>query len=83
MATLNIRNLPADVHSRLRVRAARSGRSMEAEARAILGEACGSAATSAAVASLPAWVDSLFRGQKPRNVVDDLIDERRRDAGDE
>jgi plasmid stability protein len=40
MATLNIRNLPDDVHHRLRMRAAEHGRSMEAEARVILTEAC-------------------------------------------
>lgn len=40
MATLNIRQLPDDVHARLRVRAARNGRSMEAEARHILAGAC-------------------------------------------
>lgn len=36
MATLTIRDLDDGVKSRLRVRAARNGRSMEAEARAIL-----------------------------------------------
>jgi len=40
VAVLNIRNLPAEVHARLRVRAARGGRSMEAEARAILAAVC-------------------------------------------
>ena len=39
MATLTIRNVDAAVKERLRVRAARHGRSMEAEARTILGEA--------------------------------------------
>jgi plasmid stability protein len=39
MATLTIRNVDAGVKERLRVRAARHGRSMEAEARAILSEA--------------------------------------------
>jgi plasmid stability protein len=39
MATLNIRRLPEDVHAKLRVRAARAGRSMEAEARMILADA--------------------------------------------
>jgi plasmid stability protein len=29
MATLNIRRLPEDVHAKLRVRAAKAGRSME------------------------------------------------------
>ena len=39
MATLNIRNLPDPIHSALRVRAARRGNSMEAEARLILAAA--------------------------------------------
>ena len=40
MAILNIRKLPDDVHARLRLRAAHKGRSMEAEAREILSQAC-------------------------------------------
>jgi plasmid stability protein len=36
MATLTIRNLPDRVRDELRVRAAQNGRSMEAEARAVL-----------------------------------------------
>jgi antitoxin FitA len=39
MATLTIRNVDAGVKERLRVRAARHGRSMEAEVRSILSEA--------------------------------------------
>jgi plasmid stability protein len=39
MATLTIRNADAAVKERLRVRAARHGRSMEAELRSILSEA--------------------------------------------
>lgn len=39
MANLTIRNVDAAVKERLRLRAARHGRSMEAEARRILGEA--------------------------------------------
>jgi plasmid stability protein len=39
MATLTIRNIDAAVKERLRVRAARHGRSMESEARSILTEA--------------------------------------------
>ena len=39
MAALSIRDLDDDVRDRLRVRAARNGRSMEAEARAILADA--------------------------------------------
>ena len=40
-ATLTIRNLDPAIKERLRVRAARNGRSMEAELRAILTEAVG------------------------------------------
>jgi plasmid stability protein len=36
MAMLTVRNLPDEVHRALRVRAARHGKSMEAEAREIL-----------------------------------------------
>jgi antitoxin FitA len=45
MATLTIRNVDAAVKERLRVRAAEHGRSMEAELRAILNDAIGTAAT--------------------------------------
>ena len=41
MANLTIRRIDPAVKERLRVRAARHGRSMEEEARRILGEACG------------------------------------------
>jgi plasmid stability protein len=36
MATLTIRNLPDELHAALRVRAARNGRSMEAELREMI-----------------------------------------------
>ena len=39
MASITIRNLDDDVKTRLRMRAASHGRSMEEEARLILGEA--------------------------------------------
>jgi antitoxin FitA len=39
MAALSIRDLDDDVRERLRVRAARNGRSMEAEVRVILADA--------------------------------------------
>jgi antitoxin FitA len=41
MANLSIRNLDAQVKERLRLRAARHGRSMEAEIRAILSDTVG------------------------------------------
>ena len=39
MAVLTVRNVPDEVHRALRLRAARRGRSTEAEVRAILEEA--------------------------------------------
>jgi plasmid stability protein len=92
MATLNIRNLPEEVHRRLRIRAAEHGRSMEAEARALLIEACVKRRTKPRAAPedpmvkarrLQAFVDKLYGGNKPRNVVEDLIAERRREAAKE
>ncbi len=83
MAVLNIRNLPDAVHARLRVRAAKSGRSMEAEARAILAEACMGSGKTLGAAALQNLVDDLYEGAKPSGVVDDLIAERRREAAAE
>ncbi len=85
MATLNIRNLPDDVHRRLRIRAAEHGRSMEAEARAILTKACGDGPRpspedrEAAVRRLQAYVRRVYGNRKPDSVVDAFLEERRRD----
>jgi len=86
MAVLNIRNLPADVHARLRIRAAVAGRSMEAEAREILATACAQTSSDEAAGSVEAlqdWVDQLYGPDKPAHVVDDLIAERREEAARE
>jgi plasmid stability protein len=88
MATLNIRNLPDEVHKRLRMRAAKHGRSMEAEARDILAEACDSAERPqpnrkealAKAKRLQALIDRLYGHRKPENVVDQFLAERRREA---
>lgn len=71
MPVLNIRNLPAEVHARLRMRAALAHRSMEAEARAILTEACLSATEPRPAHELPDWVDKLYGRRKPIDVLDD------------
>lgn len=84
MSTLSVRNLPADVHRELRLRAARKGRSMEAEARAILTEACRPRRPIAeVVAELQRWIDESYGGAKPDGVVDQLIRERRAAAARE
>jgi antitoxin FitA len=51
VATLVIRDLDEIVKARLRVRAAHNGRSMEAEARAILGAALGPASAERGLGS--------------------------------
>ncbi len=77
MSILNIRNLPEDVHRRLRLRAAKAGRSMEAEARAILTAVC---RQDVDARSLQDLVDVLYGADKPAGVADDLIQERRRES---
>lgn len=90
MATLTIRNLPDAVHQGLRDRAAANGRSMEAEARAVL--------TTTVVSYVPSpeevkeasdrkWASIQARareiltrahgGVMPTNVVDEWLAEKR------
>jgi hypothetical protein len=87
MAVLNIRNVPELVHARLRIRAAKAGRSMEAEAREILTVVCladrDQADALRFTLSLPDWVDRLFGHDKPTHMVDELIAERRGEAARE
>lgn len=83
MATLNIRNLSDEVHARLRIRAARAKRSMEAEARQILADACEVEDPRQTPSELQGWVDNLYGTRKPVGVVDELIAERRHEAADE
>ena len=80
MASLSIRNLPDKVHKALRVRAARSGCSMEAEARSILADVCLPETGERDFSRLQALVNDLYQRKKPSHVVDDLIAERRAEA---
>ena len=64
MASITIRNLDDGVKTRLRVRAAGNGRSMEEEARLILGDAVAAEAETRDLASI---VRSYFG---PTNGVD-------------
>ncbi len=52
MASITIRNLDDDVKTGLRVRAAGNGRSMEEEARLILGDAVGAGAETGDIVSI-------------------------------
>ncbi|MEJ2079148.1 MAG: Arc family DNA-binding protein [Acidobacteriota bacterium] len=80
MASLNVRNLPEEVRRRLRVRAARAGRSMEAEAREILTAATLEKNHKVGASQLQQFVDRLYGTRRPTRVVDDLIEERRKEA---
>ena len=80
MAALTIRNLPDDVRDRLRVRAARNGRSMEAEVRAILAAAADAEQTKTSLEDVQRWVDQLYGDKKPKDAAGELIAERRREA---
>jgi plasmid stability protein len=80
MATLNIRGLTQDVHQELRLRAARHGRSMEAEARSILSEVCRPSEPAVTAADLQRIVDEMFGSEKPTNMVDEFLRWRREEA---
>lgn len=56
MATMTIRNLDADVKARLRMQAARHGRSMEEEARCVLRDALSAKPSTGSGA---AWVADI------------------------
>lgn len=83
VASITVRNLPEEVRTRLRRRAAHAGRSMEAEIREILTEASLADDRAASIQGLREWVDRLYKGRKPSGVVDALIAERRRQADSE
>ncbi|MGQ0799172.1 MAG: FitA-like ribbon-helix-helix domain-containing protein [Pseudomarimonas sp.] len=76
MAVLTVRNVPDSVRDRLRLRAAKAGTSMEEQVRLILLQASLEPAKTISAASLPAWVASLYGQNKPRGVVEDLLNER-------
>ena len=80
MAVLNIRKLPDETHAKLRIRAARSDRSMEAEARAILISACATDEERDPPAALQEWVEELYGMSKPHAVTEEFIRSRREEG---
>jgi plasmid stability protein len=81
MAVLNIRNLSEDVHQRLRERAERHHRSMEAEARMILTEVLIAERKAApSLERVREMIEAHYGDQKPTGVVDEFIAQRRREA---
>jgi len=80
MATLTIRNVPAELRDRLRIRAARHGRSMEAEVRALLARYVWEEDDSQGEEDVRDFVRDLYAGRTPQNTVEELIRERRMEA---
>ena len=81
MTQITVRKIPDDVKTRLRVRAAKSGRSLEAEVRVILSQASTETVpTATGWEELRAHIRRTWKGKKPKSMVDDLIAERRREA---
>mgnify|MGYP000355235436 CR=1 FL=1 len=83
MKTLSIRSIPDDVHAKLRVRAARNGRSMEAEARALLEKSVAGGDADKWVGEIQTLAKQMSAKRKPRNMVDGLLEERRREVHEE
>ena len=89
MATLTVRNLPDEALSKFRIKAARNGRSMEAEARDLIVAIADGAELSAAPVALSfdERVDraqAMIRaelGELPKGRVDAFIAERKAAAG--
>ena len=83
MATLTIRNLPDPVHDALRRKAAENRRSMEAEARALLGAALAAPAPdldAGRLKRLQARAIAAFGGaEAKKGAVEQFIAERGRD----
>jgi plasmid stability protein len=81
MATLTIRNISDAALARFRVIAAEHGRSMEAEARALIEHASAGGEARLAPAERVAKAQALFReafnGNPPQGLVDELIADRR------
>jgi plasmid stability protein len=88
MATLTIRNLSDEVHSRLRIKAAKNGRSLEAEVRELLTDLSGvrrekPVDPDKAVQRIRRMIRKAHGGKMPTGVVDKFLKERRRDWGEE
>ena len=86
MAALTIRNLPDEIRTRLRVRASKNGRSMEAEARAIITGAVNAPALDEMPQSIARIQDWIVQSKKKRPKTGDevkadvFLRDRRRNA---
>ncbi len=87
MTNILIRNVPRNLHTDLKTRAARDGRSLSDEAVAALRRGLRSGGEAGvrpgAAERLQSIVREMYEGHPPTGVVDDLIGERRREAATE
>ena len=81
MPTLTVRNISEEGMILFRMRAAEHGRSMEAEARAMIEDAGRTKASRSSVADRVARAQARFAeafgGRPPAEMVDDLLADRR------
>jgi plasmid stability protein len=82
MPTLTIRNLPQAAHDALKTLAARNGRSMEAEARRIIGSSVAPASDQAAFEAAVRDAQEAFAAYRRPTVLlsEELIADRRLEA---
>lgn len=80
MAVITIRKVSDEVYGRLRKRAKRKKRTVEAEVRDIIARAVAAEDVMEHVGRVQALVDELYQGRKPKRQVEALIAERRRAA---
>lgn len=81
MGNLNIRNVPDETVRQIKIAAAENGRSMEAELRDLVRRSYRprSRKTNASVQD---WVNELYAGSPPGDVVEDFLRHRHEDFDD-
>jgi len=80
MSAITVRNIPESIHDKLRIRAAKARRSVEAEIRHIIAVAIERTQQPFCAKQLQQSVRELFGDERPTNTVDELIAERRAEA---
>lgn len=82
MPSVTVRHVPEEIHRRLRIRAARNGRSMEAELRQVLALAAGIRPASAAKAEDAPEAESARMPQEVYRKLRDILEVRTPKAAD-
>ena len=82
MPSVTVRHVSEEIHRRLRIRAARNGRSMEAELRQVLALAAGIRPAPAARAEDAADAESARMPQEVYRKLRDILEVRTPNAAD-